>query len=252
MSIVPSAAAPPAIHNSASSTSSLSQTANPTCLNVNQSTSNTTTNTISSSNKDDPQQQFSNLSVTGLSSMKSSSNSSSSPTPSNSLSNLVACKTPPSSGSILSVASTVHSKNNTLSLPATSAETTSASALPVHSPQTQYTPAQPQQPVYDDINIFMWSVCKVCNKSSKKTAMSPDTWSYSLAKFLELTFHGKEYHQFNSDCDSLECRHSLFLDHYQYFRFKNIVTVFSLSKINLKQIHLPIDTLNTMVNKLHI
>lgn len=105
-----------------------------------------------------------------------------------------------------------------------------------------------QQPIYDDINIFMWSVCKICNKSTKKTPMSPDTWSYSLAKFLELTFHGKTYHQFNNNSDSHECHHSLFIDHYQYFRYKNIVTVFSLSKINLKSIQLPADVLNLSVS----
>ncbi|CAF0732180.1 unnamed protein product [Brachionus calyciflorus] len=100
--------------------------------------------------------------------------------------------------------------------------------------------SQPQsQPIYDDINIFMWSVCKICNKSTKKVAMSPDTWSFSLAKFLELTLHTQSaYHQFNPDSDH-ECKHSLFSDNYQYFRFKNIVTVFSASKITLKKLFLP-------------
>lgn len=73
--------------------------------------------------------------------------------------------------------------------------------------------------VYDDINIFMWSVCKICNKSSKKFAMSPHTWSFSLAKYLELTFHAKNYHQFNGEDSNVVCTHSLFQDHYQYFRF---------------------------------
>jgi hypothetical protein len=111
------------------------------------------------------------------------------------------------------------------------------------SPQQQQQQQQ-QQPIYDDINIFMWSVCKICNKSTKKTAMSPDTWSYSLAKFLELTFHGKQYHQFN-DSSGRDCKHSLFNDHYQYFRFKNIVTVFSLSNISMKSINLPGHDLRT-------
>ena len=69
--------------------------------------------------------------------------------------------------------------------------------------------------------------------------MSPDTWSFSLAKFLELTFHAKNYTQFNAPDDECKCKHALFQDQYQYFRFKNIVTVFSTSKINIRTIHLP-------------
>ena len=93
--------------------------------------------------------------------------------------------------------------------------------------------------VYDDINIFMWSVCKICNKSTKKFAMSPHTWSFSLAKYLELTFHAKNYHQFNENNSKPVCTHSLFQDHYQYFRFRNIVTVFSTSKISIRLLQLP-------------
>ena len=93
--------------------------------------------------------------------------------------------------------------------------------------------------VYDDINIFMWSVCKICNKSTKKFAMSPHTWSFSLAKYLELTFHARNYHQFNEEDSKVVCTHSLFQDHYQYFRFRNIVTVFSSSKISIRLLHLP-------------
>ena len=92
----------------------------------------------------------------------------------------------------------------------------------------------------------MWSVCKICNKSTKKMAMSPDTWSFSLAKFLELTFHANSYYQFNSN--QFVCKHSLFQDHYQYFRFKNIVTVFSSSKISIRYLHLPLVSLRSNVN----
>ena len=91
----------------------------------------------------------------------------------------------------------------------------------------------------------MWSVCKICNKSTKKMPMSPDTWTFSFAKFLELTFYAKNYHQFFNIDDLSQpnatycCKHSLFQDHYQYFRFKNIVTVFSTSKISIRTLCLP-------------
>jgi len=111
--------------------------------------------------------------------------------------------------------------------------TTTITAAQNHSQQQQ------QNIVYDDINIFMWSVCKICNKTTKKIVMSPQTWSYSLAKFLELTFYAKNYCQF-SDNQEAPCTHSLFQDHYQYFRFKNTITVFSLSKINIQTLNLPV------------
>jgi hypothetical protein len=125
-------------------------------------------------------------------------------------------------------------------------------------PSVSVTPVQPttvpNNPlVYDDISIFMWSVCKICNKSTKRQVMSPDTWSFSLAKFLELTFHSNAYKQFNEEATTTTnnaaycCTHSLLQDHYQYFRFKNVVTVFSLSKININSLNLPNIVLKTNV-----
>jgi hypothetical protein len=178
----------------------------------NSGSTNTTLSTANNSRNDD----FSNLNVAALSSFNKTSQSNSSSTSLPSL------------------------KNQPPTLPAQSQ---------VKTEQQNQQQQQQHQPIYDDINIFMWSVCKICNKSSKKISMSPDTWTYSLAKFLELTFHGKTYHQFNN-FDTLECNHSLFNDHYQYFRFKNIVTVFSLSKINLNNIFLPAENLKTAVKKL--
>ena len=102
---------------------------------------------------------------------------------------------------------------------------------------------------FDDINIFMWSVCKLCNKSTKKIAMSPDSWSFSLAKFLELSFHSQSaYHQFNPDSIESPCNHSLFDYNYQYFRYKNILTVFSSSKINIKKLFLPDTQIKRLVH----
>ncbi len=79
--------------------------------------------------------------------------------------------------------------------------------------------------------------------------MSPDTWSFSMAKFLELTFHAKNYQQFNSNEETACCKHSLFQDHYQYFRYRNIVTVFSTSKINIRSLYLPeVSLKSTVIN----
>lgn len=119
--------------------------------------------------------------------------------------------------------------------------------------ERETTPESQQEPphVYDDINIYMWSVCKLCNRSTKKVTMSPDTWSFSMAKYLELTFHGENYKQFSQTDDPVCCKHSLFQDHYQYFRFRNIVTVFSSSKIDLKYVCLPATVLSSTDNLSH-
>lgn len=132
------------------------------------------------------------------------------------------------------------------SLQSQSSSITNMSSLS-HSQAAHDTSAS-QDIVYDDINIFMWSVCKICDKSTKKITMSPHTWSFSLAKFLELSFHGDSYFQFGEKNDSHPCKHKLFHDHYQKFRFKNIVTVFSITKIELRQILLPASTLKPKVN----
>lgn len=119
-------------------------------------------------------------------------------------------------------------------------------------PIERETEGQQEPPhVYDDINIYMWSVCKLCNRSTKKVTMSPDTWSFSMAKYLELTFHGDNYKQFSQTDDPVCCKHSLFQDHYQYFRFRNIVTVFSSSKIDLKYVCLPATVLASTDNLSH-
>lgn len=154
--------------------------------------------------------------------------------------------------------SSIEQSKSQLQLQQNQQQSQQSQATRAASPQPPATTQQPQQtasqqiqqqPIYDDINIFMWSVCKICNRSTKKIAMSPDTWSFSLAKFLELTFHAHNYHQFSeststSGGNNFEheyecCKHSLFQDNYQYFRFKNIVCVFSTSKIIIKSLHIP-------------
>lgn len=107
---------------------------------------------------------------------------------------------------------------------------------------------------FDDINIFMWNVCKICKKSTRKVIMSPHTWSFSFGKFLEMTFYAHEYlslqlpSKSSSRQDDLICVHSLFHGYDQYFRFKNMQTIFSYSKIQIKQLYLPLTELKAQVH----
>ncbi len=194
----------------------------------------------SSTNKDDTNNSsFSNLNVSALTATYSSTSKLTNNQKSqSSLAN--------NQASILSIQSLVSSTIPSSQPPAANSQNKDNSLVANNSNNNQQ---QTQNFVYDDINIFMWSVCKICNKSTKKIPMAPDTWSYSLAKFLELTFHAKNYTQFNND-DENKCKHSLFQDHYQYFRFKNIVTVFSTSKITIRTLNLPIVVLKSNVLKI--
>ena len=197
-----------------------------------QSNSNTTLNR-SLTNNDTNNSSFANLNVSALTATYSSNSKlASSQKNQSSLAN--------NQASILLVTSPQSQS------PSTNANHSKENVVPTANSSTNNNQQLVQNFVYDDINIFMWSVCKLCNKSTKKIPMAPDTWSYSLAKFLELTFHAKNYTQFNND-DENKCKHSLFQDHYQYFRFKNIVTVFSTSKITIRILNLPIVVLKSNV-----
>lgn len=224
---------------------------------------NTSTTTITSSNQQSQQQQPSlptNLSVSALSNMatkpvsqRTNTNNTSqilsiasmipaattaSKSQQQSTSNLTNNTTNNTTTNIANNNNSVTSNGTNITSQMSQAQvgssTPNITTLPPQIPQQQQI-----QPVYDDINIFMWSVCKICNKSTRKMAMSPDTWSFSLAKFLELTFHAHNYHQYNGPDEGAVCKHALFQDHYQYFRFKNVVTVFSTSKIIIKSLQIP-------------
>ncbi|XP_065348560.1 1-phosphatidylinositol 3-phosphate 5-kinase isoform X2 [Cloeon dipterum] len=84
--------------------------------------------------------------------------------------------------------------------------------------------------------ILMWSWCVVCKKNSPVVPMSVDSWSLSLAKYLELRFHTPCYTRRGRENT---CRHSLHQQHYQYFGYKDIIATFKYSKVLMWHISLP-------------
>ncbi|XP_034244231.1 1-phosphatidylinositol 3-phosphate 5-kinase isoform X2 [Thrips palmi] len=93
-------------------------------------------------------------------------------------------------------------------------------------------------------HILMWSCCSQCSVVSPVTPMSPDTWSLSFGKYLELRFHGdmyclREEHVDKADQASSPCSHSLHHDFYQYFAYRNIVASFKYSPIFIWEVSLP-------------
>jgi len=246
MSIVPGApnsAHPPLPSTTTTSINHTNTTSN-TNANINPSTtiaSSTSNSTATTSNQEEKTsnqkpQQFSNLNVNDLLNPSFSTNNS----------HIQSNTNVSSSSSSLSNLTTLHKSSSTESL--------ASNKPPSQNLVTQQQQEQKIQTVnYDEFNIYMWSVCKICNKSTKKLPMSPDTWTFSFAKFLELTFYATNYHQFFNIDDLSQpnsthcCKHSLFQDHYQYFRFKNIVTVFSTSKISIRTLCLPVVVLKSNV-----
>jgi hypothetical protein len=224
-------------HTHTTTTTTASANMNPSTT-IASSTSNSTTTTSNQEEKISNQkpQQFSNLNVNDLLNPSFSTNSS----------HIQSNTNVSSSSSSLSNLTTLHKSSSTESL--------ASNKPPSQNLVTQQQQEQKVQTVnYDEFNIYMWSVCKICNKSTKKLPMSPDTWTFSFAKFLELTFYATNYLQFFNIDDLSQpnsthcCKHSLFQDHYQYFRFKNIVTVFSTSKISIRTLCLPVVVLKSNV-----
>ncbi|ROT78123.1 hypothetical protein C7M84_003160 [Penaeus vannamei] len=61
--------------------------------------------------------------------------------------------------------------------------------------------------------ILMWSWCKTCQEVTSMVPISLETWSLSLAKYLELQFYGGSFNRRGMQ----GCTHSLHHDHFQYF-----------------------------------
>ncbi|XP_059468321.1 1-phosphatidylinositol 3-phosphate 5-kinase isoform X2 [Neocloeon triangulifer] len=84
--------------------------------------------------------------------------------------------------------------------------------------------------------ILMWSWCAVCKQVSPVVPMSVDTWSLSLAKYLELRFHSPVYTRRGKENT---CKHSIHQQHYQYFGYKDVIATFKFIKVQMWQISLP-------------
>lgn len=82
--------------------------------------------------------------------------------------------------------------------------------------------------------ILMWSCCKICGNETQVMPMSEDTWKYSFAKYLELSFWCKNLH-----ARAGVCPHDLHRDHLRYFGFKDVALRIHYDKINLLEIIVP-------------
>lgn len=82
--------------------------------------------------------------------------------------------------------------------------------------------------------ILMWSCCRICSQETHVIPMSDNTWKYSFAKYLELTFWSSELHP-----RAGVCPHDIHRDHVRYFGFNNAALRIQYDKVSLYEVIVP-------------
>lgn len=82
--------------------------------------------------------------------------------------------------------------------------------------------------------ILMWSCCRLCGQETQVIPMSENSWKYSFAKYLELTFWSSELHPRAGICP-----HDIHKDHVRYFGFHNLAVRIQYDHIPLYEIIVP-------------
>ena len=82
--------------------------------------------------------------------------------------------------------------------------------------------------------ILMWSCCRKCGQETQVIPMSENTWKYSFAKYLELTFWSSELHPRAGICP-----HDIHKDHVRYFGFHNLAVRIQYDHVPLYEIIVP-------------
>ena len=88
-------------------------------------------------------------------------------------------------------------------------------------------------------SIITWSWCQKCKTGTPYSPLSQDSWLLSFAKYLELKFYGFQYKR-RATPSSVACMdHSLHMDHFQFFAYKQVVASFKFMLIQIHDITLP-------------
>lgn len=89
--------------------------------------------------------------------------------------------------------------------------------------------------------IVMWSYCKLCATGSAQTAMSAETYRFSLAKYLELCFYPQDFVRRERGCE-----HNSHTDHVRFWMVDQRITCqITVERIDLRGIVGPRRTLRT-------
>nr|POF15545.1 1-phosphatidylinositol 3-phosphate 5-kinase fab1 [Quercus suber] len=90
--------------------------------------------------------------------------------------------------------------------------------------------------------IAMWSVCRICNEETKSTQMSYDTWKYSFAKYLELSFWSRTLHP-----EQGPCVHDIHKDFLRCFSLNDLTVRIQYDRIQIYDIVVPRATITWRV-----
>ncbi|OKL56604.1 hypothetical protein UA08_08153 [Talaromyces atroroseus] len=82
--------------------------------------------------------------------------------------------------------------------------------------------------------ILMWSCCKICGNETQVIPMSVNTWRYSFAKYLELSFWSRDLR-----ARAGVCQHDIHRDYLRYFGFKDMALRIHYDPITLLEIIVP-------------
>ncbi|KAF2794105.1 hypothetical protein K505DRAFT_374840 [Melanomma pulvis-pyrius CBS 109.77] len=82
--------------------------------------------------------------------------------------------------------------------------------------------------------ILMWSCCRLCGQETQVIPMSDNTWKYSFAKYLELTFWSSELHP-----RANVCPHDIHRDHVRYFGLNNVALRIQYDAVQLYEVIVP-------------
>lgn len=82
--------------------------------------------------------------------------------------------------------------------------------------------------------ILMWSLCRQCGLETQVMPMSHNTWKYSFAKYLELTFWSTELHP-----RTVACPHDIHKDHVRFFGLNNLALRIQYDPVPLYEVIVP-------------
>ncbi|KAK5110297.1 hypothetical protein LTR62_006150 [Meristemomyces frigidus] len=94
---------------------------------------------------------------------------------------------------------------------------------------------------YDD-SILMWSTCRICHAETAVGTMSDDTWKYSFAKYLELSFWSSPLKPRAGVCE-----HDIHKDFLRCFGFRDLVVRVQYDKVDIYDVVVPRSTITWKV-----
>lgn len=90
--------------------------------------------------------------------------------------------------------------------------------------------------------ILMWSSCRICRAETNVIAMSENTWKYSFAKYLELSFWSSHLHPRAGVCE-----HDIHKDFLRCFGFHDMVVKVQYDAVDIYDVVVPRSTITWKV-----